>query len=565
MNRILSLGAASLVGLGLAGCGSGADGKVGLDGKASLVRIDNESAGANCATGGMAIKVGIDANSDGQLNDTEVNSSLTQFVCNGPKGADGSNKTSPKALTVAIPEPRGVNCAYGGFFIQTGLDDNNNNTLDAEEVRSFQYVCETTSLDTVYFGNVTVTRPEDLEVLKGIEVVIGSIYVPLGTIETLDLPDLKVVTHDLVPSAYSDEEPPAEGVKQLTSLNLPALRRVGGEFGIVYSKLTSLSLPSLEEAPEDFYLYATPIETVSLPKLTIVTDMDFGGNELLQEIHAPKLERVFDGVEISWAPVLTTVDFPALTAVNAFEVRDTALTTLTLPALTRTGELRLSNNEALTEVHAPALTSMEANIDNNPVLTTLDFPVLANAYGEVYGNQELGECTIATLNHDLFLRGSRDLLVDRGGNKDETCSRDILCPELTIAGATGSYRQCLVSKAYADARADCQANGADLVVFDDATEYNAFAAAAVAGKILQNSTIGYTDAAVEGTWVWVTNVSGYVPGPAAPFWHPGEPNNAYDWGTGHDEDCAQLMSNGRVNDIRCSAQLGYICEAAPPP
>lgn len=70
--------------------------------------------------------------------------------------------------------------------------------------------------------------------------------------------------------------------------------------------------------------------------------------------------------------------------------------------------------------------------------------------------------------------------------------------------------------------------------------------------------IGATDAAMEGTWVWVTN---------EPFaysnWNAGEPNNS---GTG--ENCAELyggMSTApfKWNDGPCTAMLPAYCERAP--
>lgn len=61
----------------------GPQGAAGTNGKNTLVNTTIEAAGANCATGGTKIEVGIDTNSNGVLDSSEVNSSLTKYVCNG--------------------------------------------------------------------------------------------------------------------------------------------------------------------------------------------------------------------------------------------------------------------------------------------------------------------------------------------------------------------------------------------------------------------------------------------------------------------------------------------------
>ncbi len=65
-------------------------------------------AGQTCAAGGVLVEVGVDANRDGTLENSEVSSSTV--VCNG---ADGTSVTT-------TPEPAGANCAYGGVKLQVG-------------------------------------------------------------------------------------------------------------------------------------------------------------------------------------------------------------------------------------------------------------------------------------------------------------------------------------------------------------------------------------------------------------------------------------------------------------
>jgi hypothetical protein len=65
---------------------AGANGNDGLDGKNTLVKTSTESAGINCSTGGAKIEVGLDINSNGVLDNNEVNTSLTKYICNGAAG-----------------------------------------------------------------------------------------------------------------------------------------------------------------------------------------------------------------------------------------------------------------------------------------------------------------------------------------------------------------------------------------------------------------------------------------------------------------------------------------------
>src|SRR5690606_13721401 len=51
--------------------------------------------------------------------------------------------TLREAVPVATPaEPDGGNCTNGGTRVDTGLDDNDNSTLDAGEIDTTPYVCD---------------------------------------------------------------------------------------------------------------------------------------------------------------------------------------------------------------------------------------------------------------------------------------------------------------------------------------------------------------------------------------------------------------------------------------
>jgi hypothetical protein len=146
---------------------NGTNGAPGNVGTTSLVRIENESAGANCAHGGSKISVGLDLDGSGVLDPAEIAS--TSYVCSGADGVDGTNGTNGtdgtdgtdgtngtsgtngtngtngsnglSSLIAIVDESAGAHCAVGGKKVTTGLDSNANQVLDAGEVTNTDYVC----------------------------------------------------------------------------------------------------------------------------------------------------------------------------------------------------------------------------------------------------------------------------------------------------------------------------------------------------------------------------------------------------------------------------------------
>ena len=60
----------------------------------------------------------------------------------GPQGPAGTNGTNGlKSLVKTTTEAAGTNCATGGTKVESGIDTNNNGTLEAAEVTTTNYVC----------------------------------------------------------------------------------------------------------------------------------------------------------------------------------------------------------------------------------------------------------------------------------------------------------------------------------------------------------------------------------------------------------------------------------------
>ena len=103
----------------------------GIDGSSSLTSVTSEESGDNCPNGGIRVESGVDLNENGTLDQTEI--TATAFICNG---IDGNN-----SLTKVTMEADGENCENGGLKIESGIDSNSNNILDNSEIDATAYVC----------------------------------------------------------------------------------------------------------------------------------------------------------------------------------------------------------------------------------------------------------------------------------------------------------------------------------------------------------------------------------------------------------------------------------------
>ena len=101
----------------------------------TVLRSGVFSSSDNCPAGGVLIEIGIDTNGNDVLDDNEVQQE--QELCNGRNGIAGAS-----SLLELTAEPPGGNCTYGGTRIDSGLDQNDNSSLDPGEVAYTRYVCE---------------------------------------------------------------------------------------------------------------------------------------------------------------------------------------------------------------------------------------------------------------------------------------------------------------------------------------------------------------------------------------------------------------------------------------
>jgi hypothetical protein len=143
----------------------GTTGTAGSNGTNAVVKTTTITAGANCATGGIKVEYGQDVNNNGILDAGEINSALTQYVCNGaagPAGATGA--TGPAGATGATGAtgaqgPQGVQGLPGADQQTLSITGNtlaisggNSVTVDGSVSNEYQ----TLTLGTVTSGNVPV-------------------------------------------------------------------------------------------------------------------------------------------------------------------------------------------------------------------------------------------------------------------------------------------------------------------------------------------------------------------------------------------------------------------------
>ena len=119
-----------------------------------LVTQTDEAAGDNCENGGVRIDVGLDADNDGELSESEIQT--TEYVCAGINGADGvdgdggrqdgidgtNGENGDNGLNTVIQtdEAAGDNCQNGGVRIDVGLGADKYQ-LSETEIQTTEYVC----------------------------------------------------------------------------------------------------------------------------------------------------------------------------------------------------------------------------------------------------------------------------------------------------------------------------------------------------------------------------------------------------------------------------------------
>ncbi|MEO1254244.1 MAG: hypothetical protein AAFY41_05065, partial [Bacteroidota bacterium] len=99
---------------------NGLDGADGLDGRSPIINVDTDVPG--CENGGIALTFGYDDDADGTIDEVLE----TAQICNGANANDGSDGLNTIIETIADP----AECTNGGLEIRVGLDKNRDGDID---------------------------------------------------------------------------------------------------------------------------------------------------------------------------------------------------------------------------------------------------------------------------------------------------------------------------------------------------------------------------------------------------------------------------------------------------
>ena len=119
---------------------NGAQGQAGTNTSVQTSTFDGKQ--GNCTNGGIKVE---------PLIDGVVQTAQTQYICNGADGQIGNNghngengQNGHNSLVISSTEVGDI-CANGGLRIDSGLDTNDNNTLDADEILITRHICNGTN------------------------------------------------------------------------------------------------------------------------------------------------------------------------------------------------------------------------------------------------------------------------------------------------------------------------------------------------------------------------------------------------------------------------------------
>jgi hypothetical protein len=315
----------------------------------------------------------------------------------GPAGGAGpEGEAGPGSVIRLDDEPAGANCQNGGVAVRAGVDDNGNGTLEDGEIDSTEYVCGTpTTACTVLEGDYTIRNSIDLATFKmhGCSRITGNLFVNAGV---TGLPGLESLTRvdGRIEIVFNPELTSVQGLANLTrageiqvegnplvtTLALPKLTQVDTVLRVKTNEaLTSISLPMLTTIgaliidDNDALTAVSGINALTAADVIVIVE-----NDAVQTISGfDALTTVDSELHVRYMPALTTVSgFGALATVG--------------------GPLRFGNAPLMTSVTGfGALTTVggELALFADPALATIPaFPLLTDA-GSVY----LGDLAITTL------------------------------------------------------------------------------------------------------------------------------------------------------------------------
>jgi hypothetical protein len=412
--------------------GAGSNGGAGTAGASPLLAV--AAAGGACPTTGVVVFAGLDQDGDGLLDDGERDPTLTSTVCGGLDGGLGPpGGTIVGRGALLVLDDAGAACATGGVRVRVGVDANGDGALADDEVTgsATRVICAgvagttlpapggasapsgTLAGDVTVRGGLDVLLLQDVTRIEGDLVIqasidpyearlpnlvrVGSLAVQFDHTRSVDvvLAGLRDVDRDLV---IRDDTPSLLVTRQVppTTFMLGGLQRVGGDVDVgavfplalsfdslieVGGKLdlvltgndSSCALPALRTVGGVVLLEGMPGPVFALPALTSAAGVRFEGDFTVQELRLPVLERLVGGP-----------DFDDVAGFAGFQlVRSGALRTVEAPRLTEATRMLVEANEALTSLALPALARLFAGLTLVGPINGLSLPALVSVGGSI--------------------------------------------------------------------------------------------------------------------------------------------------------------------------------------
>jgi len=375
----------------------GIDGTNGIDGNTYIARVTDETAGANCPSGGLKVEIGADINANTTLEDSEV--LTTSYVCDGESG--------DQILVKVTDEPAGSNCINGGSKIEVGIDEDGNGTLDAIEIQTTSYICNGESdggaTYLILTGDIT-----DAEAAAKIAREVGSntqfVWITNTTLlTTVDLSEIET----LIELNIRDNE-------LLAEVNLNNLNSIYDESIISNSPITTLNLQSLSFCSR-LSISNLNIEALDLNSLREIgntteynNNLRIENNELLTSLSINQLEK--GSLDIYNNSSLTTLDFSSYTDVPdvSFYISGDALTSADFSNLTAVSSLSIDAPISILDLSK--LTSGNVGLGNSNI-TSLDLNTLTNGGIRLVSNSLMTSFSANNLTQlkQLFISDNTEL------------------------------------------------------------------------------------------------------------------------------------------------------------
>ncbi|HCZ35125.1 MAG TPA: hypothetical protein DHV26_04285 [Cytophagales bacterium] len=354
----------------------------GPEGLMSLFKITQEPIGTNCRSGGFKIETGIDKNRNQLLDADEIQNSV--FICNGANGSNGSDGDDGEdgfvSLIKVTPEPVGPNCSTAGNRVDTGIDDNRNGELDAIEIDNTFYICNGLNIN---YGKHTLVLSGTLTNEEAAEIIARDLGTATQEVKIAGCSNLTTLDLSLLKSAIKIE---IFSNPKLETINLNGLVSIIGTIRIEnLPQLESLQLESLENFIIDDYEYTPIIKDINVDELTF-----------------PKLKKLENF--LSYEPLIingdswTSLSFPELTE-GRLEISGANLSLIALPKFA-TGGFVIQESAAITTISLPEFLNGDFYSGSTPLLETVNLPKFTN------GSYLIFDAPVLNLHLPEFVNGT---------------------------------------------------------------------------------------------------------------------------------------------------------------